>query len=73
MSSRQHWFCHWLLGIAAVASFSIAQVAFYQRDEAKRLAKPVIEMSGNTWVVTCPKQKTPIATGQPLPHPRFIL
>ncbi|WP_325435135.1 hypothetical protein [Pseudomonas nitroreducens] len=71
--SRSHWFWHWLLGIAAIANFAFYQTALEQRDEARRQAKPVIEVSGTTMTVTCPKPITPTAAS-PFPrHERFIL
>lgn len=73
MSSRDHWFWHWLLGIFAIANFAIAMGAFEQRDEAQRLAKPVIDMNGTTIVVSCPKPITPTAARPVLRHERFIL
>ncbi|MDU4251938.1 hypothetical protein [Pseudomonas sp.] len=73
MSSRDHWFWHWLLGIFAIANFAIAMGAFEQRDEARRLAKPVIDMNGTTIVVSCPKPITPTAARQVQRHERFIL
>ncbi len=73
MNSRQHWFWHCLLGLAALVIFAMFNVAIYQRDEARRLAKPVIEVSGTTMTVTCPKPTTPTAA-HPVPrHERFIL
>ena len=73
MSSRDHWLWHWLLGIFAIANFAIAMGAFEQRDEARRLAKPVIDMNGTTIVVSCPKPITPTAARPALWHERFIL
>lgn len=73
MNSRQHCFWHWLLGIFAIANFAIAIGAFEQRDEARRLAKPVIDMRGTTLVVSCPKPATPTAATPAPRHERFIL
>ncbi len=73
MSTSTHWFWHWLLGIFAIANFAIAMGAFEQRDEAQRLAKPVIDMNGTTIVVSCPKPITPTAARPVLRHERFIL
>lgn len=74
MSSRDHWFWHVLLGIAAITFFGLCQTAIEQRDEARRLAKPTIEMRGTTLVVSCPKPITPAAApGAPRQQPRFIL
>lgn len=73
MNSRQHWFWHWLLGIFAIANFAIAMGAFEQRDEARRLAKPVIDMNGTTIVVTCPKPATPTAATPAPRQERFVL
>ncbi len=73
MSNRFHWFWHALLSVAAIAFFAIAMGAFEQRDEARRLAKPVVKVSGTTMTVTCPKPITPTAA-RPVPrHERFIL
>lgn len=68
MSTSTHWFWHWLLG-----TFAIAMGAFEQRDEARHLAKPVIDMNGTTIVVSCPKPITPTAARPALRHERFIL
>ena len=73
MSNRFHWFWHALLSVAATAFFAIAMGAFEQRDEARRLAKPVIDMNGTTIVVSCPKPITPTAARQVQRHERFIL
>lgn len=73
MSSRDHWFWHWLISIFAIANFAIAMGAFEQRDEARRLAKPVIDMNGTTIVVSCPKPITPTADRPAPRHERFIL
>lgn len=73
MSNRFHWFWHALLSVAATAFFAIAMGAFEQRDEARRLAKPVIEISGTTMTVTCPKPATPTAASPAPRHERFIL
>ncbi len=73
MNNRQHWFLHWLLGAAFIAMFCIANVAFMQRDEARRLAKPVIDMNGTTIVVSCPKPATPTAASPAPRQERFIL
>lgn len=73
MNSRQHWFWHFLLGFAALVIFVMFNVAIYQRDEARRLARPVIEVSGTTMTVTCPKPVTPTAADQALRQERFIL
>jgi len=74
MSSRQHWAWHCLLSIAAIAFFGLFLATVEQRDEARRLAKPTIEMRGTTLVVSCPKPITPAAaTGARQQQPRFIL
>lgn len=73
MSSRDHWFWHWLLGTFAIANFAIAMGAFEQRDEAQRLAKPSIEMRGTTLVVSCPTPATPTAASQVPRQERFVL
>lgn len=73
MSTSEHWFWHWLLGIFAIANFAIAMGAFEQRDEARRLAKPVIDMNGTTIVVSCPKPITPTAARPAPRHERFVL
>ena len=73
MSNGQHWLCHWLLGAAFIAMFCIANVAFMQRDEAQRLAKPSIEMRGTTLVVSCPTPATPTAASQVPRQERFVL
>lgn len=73
MSTSTHWFWHCLLGLAALVIFAMFNVAIYQRDEARRLAKPVIEVSGTTMTVSCSKPMTPTAA-HPVPrHERFIL
>lgn len=72
MNSR-HWFWHWLLSIAAIAFFGMLMAALEQRDEARRLAKPVIDMNGTTIVVTCPKPATPTAATQVWRQERFVL
>ncbi|MDH0291425.1 hypothetical protein N7414_20055 [Pseudomonas sp. GD04087] len=68
-----HWFWHWLLGIAAIAFFGMLMAAIEQRDEARRLAKPVIDMNGTTIVVSCPKPATPTAASPAPRQERFIL
>lgn len=73
MNSRQHWFWHCLLGLGSLVIFAMFNVAIYQRDEARRLAKPVIDMNGTTIVVSCPKPITPTAARPALRHERFIL
>ncbi len=73
MSTSTHWFWHCLLGLAALVIFAMFNVAIYQRDEARRLAKPVIEVSGTTMTVTCPKPATPTAASPAPRHERFIL
>jgi len=73
MSTSTHWFWHWLLGIAAIANFAFYQTALEQRDEARRQAKPSIEMRGTTLVVSCPKPVTPTAASPTPRHERFIL
>ena len=73
MSNGQHWLCHWLLGAAFIAMFCIANVAFMQRDEARRQAKPSIEMRGTTLVVSCPKPATPTAASPAPRQERFVL
>ncbi|WP_325436017.1 hypothetical protein [Pseudomonas nitroreducens] len=73
MSNRNHWFWHWLLCVAAIAFFGLFLAAIEQRDEARRLAKPVIDMNGTTIVVSCPKPITPTAARQVQRHERFIL
>lgn len=74
MSSRQHWAWHCLLSIAAIAFFGLFLAAVEQRDAARHLAKPTIEMRGTTLVVSCPKPITPAAApGAPRQQPRFIL
>lgn len=74
MSSRTHWFWHCLLSIAAIAFLGFFMAAIEQRDEARRQAKPVIEMNGNTMVIACPKPITPTAsTGGSASTLRFIL
>lgn len=73
MNSRQHWFWHCLLGLAALVIFAMFNVAIYQRDEARRLAKPVIDMRGTTLVVSCPKPATPTAATTAPRHERFVL
>lgn len=73
MNSRQHWFWHWLLGIAAIANFAFYQTALEQRDEARRQAKPSIEMRGTTLVVSCPKPATPTAASPATRQERFVL
>lgn len=74
MSSRQHWAWHCLLSITAIAFFGLFLAAVEQRDEARRLAKPTIEMRGTTLVVSCPKPITPAAApGAHQQQPRFIL
>ena len=74
MNSRAHWFWHCLLSIAATAFFGFFLAAIEQRDEARRQAKPVIEMNGNTMVIACPKPITPTAsTGNSAGTPRFVL
>ncbi|WP_430317555.1 hypothetical protein [Pseudomonas nitroreducens] len=73
MSNRQHWFWHCLLSLAALVIFAMFNVAIYQRDEARRLAKPVIDMNGTTIVVSCPKPITPTAARPAPRHERFIL
>lgn len=72
MNSR-HWFWHWLLGIAAIANFAFYQTALEQRDEARRQAKPTIDMRGTTLVVSCPKPATPTAATPAPRHERFVL
>ncbi|WP_440468074.1 hypothetical protein ACKI1H_07850 [Pseudomonas sp. YH-1] len=71
--SRNHWFWHWLLGIAAIANFAFYQAALEQRDEARRLTKPTIDMRGTTLVVSCPKPATPTAATPALRQERFVL
>lgn len=73
MNSRQHWFWHYLLGIAAIANFAFYQVALEQRDEARRQAKPTIEMRGTPLVVSCPKPATPTAASPVPRQERFVL
>lgn len=73
MSNGQHWFWHWLLGLCFVVMFCMAMVAFKQRDEASRLAKPIIDMNGTIIVVACPKPATPTAAQSAPRHERFIL
>lgn len=73
MSSRSHWFWHVLLGVAAVTFLGLCQTAIEQRDEARRLAKPVIDMNGTTIVVTCPKPATPTAASPVPRQERFVL
>jgi hypothetical protein len=68
-----HWIWHWLLGIFAIANFAIAIGAFEQRDEARRLAKPVIDMNGTTIVVICPKPATHTAASPVPRQERFVL
>ena len=68
-----HWFWHLMLGLAFVVMSCIADGAFSQRDEARRLAKPVIDMNGTTIVVNCPKPITPTAASPAPRHERFIL
>lgn len=71
--NSHHWFWHWLLSIFAIANFAIAMGAFEQRDEARRLAKPSIEMRGTTLVVSCPKPATPTAASPAPRQERFVL
>ena len=73
MNSRQHWFWHCLLGLGSLVIFAMFNVAIYQRDEARRLAKPVIEVSGTTMTVTCPKPITPTAASPAPRQERFVL
>lgn len=73
MNSRQHWFWHCLLGFAVLVIFVMFNVAIYQRDEAQRLARPVIEVSGTTMTVTCPKPYTPTAVSPAPRQERFVL
>lgn len=73
MSNRFHWFWHAVLSVAATAFFAIAMGAFEQRDEARRLAKPTIEMRGATLAVSCPKPATPTAASPAPRQERFVL
>lgn len=73
MTNSRHWFWHWLLGVAAIANFAFYQTALEQRDEARRQAKPSIEMRGTTLVVSCPKPATPTAASPAPRQERFAL
>lgn len=74
MNNRAHWFWHSLLSVVAIAFLGFLMAAIEQRDEARRLARPTIDMRGTTLVVSCPKPITPAtAPGAQRPEPRFIL
>ncbi|MFZ5959816.1 hypothetical protein ACOXVJ_20135 [Pseudomonas knackmussii] len=74
MNSRAHWFWHCLLSVAAISFLGFFMAAIEQRDEARRLARPSIDMRGTTLVVSCPKPITPTAAPGAHPQqPRFIL
>lgn len=74
MNRRAHWFWHCLLSGAAIAFFGFFLAAVEQRDEARRQAKPVIEINDNTMVIACPKPIIPTASaGSSVSKPRFVL
>ena len=74
MNSRAHWFWHCLLSVAAIAFLGFFMAAIEQRDEARRMARPTINMRGTILVVSCQKPITPAAApGVHRQQPRLIL